>query len=122
MKKYGYVQLTPDGVGILCSWNETVLDRVIEDVTNTLTCKTVRDLVTDTIIAPDPFVYADEDKTNVRESRRVTYINGPFEISSTDAFDALKKLRDNQEGLQEYLNSITSKKALNSIKRKIERI
>ncbi len=67
--------------------------RLIDDATNTICTKTVYDLVTDTKIKPDPFVFSSMENINVKRVPDLTYIKYPLEISIEKAYRYLEIIK-----------------------------
>ena len=111
MKKYGLVKLSEeDELFIICSWNENFVNRLVNNATNTVYTKPVKELITGEIIKPNPSVFWDGENTNVKEPKCLTYVTYPKQLSQEEATEYLKILRENPQELNRYLEYISSKK------------
>ncbi len=110
MKKYGFVKVSEDdNYELLCYWNETVLNRMMDSATNTTYVKPVREVLTELKIVPDPFVYASTDALNVRPAKGMAYVDGPRVVTKEEADKFLHELQANPGKTAEYLGYIKSK-------------
>ena len=110
MKEYGFVKLEEDDNLVLaCTWNLNIVNRIIDDATNTVCIKTVSDMVTGVPIKPNPFVFDITDTINVKMPKELTY--SEIEHKSVEEVSKyLEELKNNPERLKEYIEYIYAKK------------
>ena len=111
MKKYGLLRLpnsTEDDPTIICTWDENIVDRMIDTATNTSGVKTVKDLVTNIRIKPDKSVFYYPDGP-MRKPRGLYYNEGPKTITKQEALERLSALKNDTEELQRYVDYLQGK-------------
>ena len=110
MKEYCFVKLNEDDDLVLaCTLNLNIVNRIVNDATNTLCIKTVTDMVTGVSIKPNPFIFNLSDSINVKMPKKLTYASIEFK-SIEEVTKYLEELKNNPERLKAYSEYVLAKK------------
>ena len=101
---------------LLCTWIETPIDSILDEVTNTICLKPLRELVTGTIIYPE----TEDDLFHLGLPRVLKYDKYPqaFRITRKEAMERLFALQKDRKKLREYAQYIKDMKDLVKVARR----